>query len=53
VFHPHTDASLTVTSVIVLLLPGVAFIGGVKDAISGWYLRRSRDSLNPSPPSQV
>jgi uncharacterized membrane protein YjjP (DUF1212 family) len=38
VFHPHTDASLTVTSVIVLLLPGVAFIGGVKDAISGWYL---------------
>jgi uncharacterized membrane protein YjjP (DUF1212 family) len=36
--HPHTDASLTVTSVIVLLLPGVAFIGGVKDAISGWYL---------------
>jgi uncharacterized membrane protein YjjP (DUF1212 family) len=37
-FHPHTDASLTVTSVIVLLLPGVAFIGGVKDAISGWYL---------------
>ncbi len=25
-FHPHTDASLTVTSVIVLLLPGVAFI---------------------------
>jgi uncharacterized membrane protein YjjB (DUF3815 family) len=38
VFHPHTGASLTVTSVIVLLLPGVAFIGGVKDAISGWYL---------------
>lgn len=38
VFHPHADASLTVTSVIVLLLPGVAFIGGVKDAISGWYL---------------
>jgi uncharacterized membrane protein YjjB (DUF3815 family) len=38
VFHPHTDVSLTVTSVIVLLLPGVAFIGGVKDAISGWYL---------------
>jgi uncharacterized membrane protein YjjP (DUF1212 family) len=38
VFHPHTDASLTVTSVIVLLLPGVAFIGGIKDAISGWYL---------------
>lgn len=38
VFHPHTDASLTVTSVIVLLLPGVAFIGGVKDAISGRYL---------------
>jgi uncharacterized membrane protein YjjB (DUF3815 family) len=38
VFHPHTDASLTVTSVIVLLLPGVAFIGGVKDAISGWYI---------------
>jgi uncharacterized membrane protein YjjP (DUF1212 family) len=37
-FHPYTDASLTVTSVIVLLLPGVAFIGGVKDAISGWYL---------------
>ena len=37
-FHPHTDASLTVTSVIVLLLPGVAFIGGIKDAISGWYL---------------
>ena len=38
VFHPHADASLTVTSVIVLQLPGVAFIGGVKDAISGWYL---------------
>jgi uncharacterized membrane protein YjjB (DUF3815 family) len=38
VFHPHTDVSLAVTSVIVLLLPGVAFIGGVKDAISGWYL---------------
>jgi uncharacterized membrane protein YjjP (DUF1212 family) len=38
VSHPHTDASLTVTSVIVMLLPGVAFIGGVKDAISGWYL---------------
>jgi len=38
VLHPHTDASLTVTSVIVLLLPGVAFIGGVKDAIYGWYL---------------
>jgi uncharacterized membrane protein YjjP (DUF1212 family) len=38
VFHPHMDASLTVTSVIVLLLPGVAFIGGIKDAISGWYL---------------
>jgi uncharacterized membrane protein YjjP (DUF1212 family) len=37
-FHPHTDTSLTVTSAIVLLLPGVAFIGGVKDAISGWYL---------------
>jgi|1186.fasta_scaffold04950_2 uncharacterized membrane protein YjjP (DUF1212 family) len=36
--HAHTDTSLTVTSVIVLLLPGVAFIGGVKDAISGWYL---------------
>jgi uncharacterized membrane protein YjjP (DUF1212 family) len=37
-FHPHAATSVTVTSAIVLLLPGVAFMGGVKDAISGWYL---------------